>query len=176
MAKFKLMQKSSNPADKTAAKKWYATPISEKALSATATTRAATENTSTGPTEMDGSCYILRRYAEKQLLQGHIATIPYFGTLRVTFKSSGAEKITDFHAGEMIKEPRIMFTPSKEFREAVINNLTFECGGVIADGITYGSVKNYRMAIGEITDGSGDDDNNDTGGDDGGSGTGGNPL
>lgn len=164
MAKYKLMQKSSNPADKNAAKKWYATPISEKAQSAQATTRAATENTTTGPTELDGSCYILRRYVENMLLLGHIATIPYFGTLRVTFKSSGAEKITDFNAGEMIKEPRILFTPSKEFREAVINKLTFECGGVIADGITYGSVKNYRTAIGEIAPDGGSDDSGSTGG------------
>ena len=163
MAKYKLVQKG-KPFDKDAPMKWYATPISEKAQSATATTRAATENTTTGPTELDGSCYILRRYAEKQLLQGHIATIPYFGTMRVTFKSSGAEKITDFNAGEMIKEPRILFTPSKEFREAVINKLTFECGGVIADGITYGSVKNYRTAIGEIAPDGGSDDSGSTGG------------
>lgn len=176
MAKYKLMQKG-KPFDKTAPMKWYATPISEKAQSATATTRAATENTTTGPTELDGSCYILRRYVENMLLLGHIATIPYFGTMRITFKSSGVENITDFNAGEMIKEPRILFTPSKEFREAVINKLTFECGGVIADGITYGSVKNYRTAIGEIspddggsTDGGGGDDSGDGGT------TGGSPL
>lgn len=177
MAKYKLIQKA-KPGDKTGeTKKWYATSVSEKAQTSTATTRAATENTSTAPTELDGACYILRRYAEKQLLQGHIATIPYFGTLRITFKSTGVENITDFNAGRMIKEPRIMFTPSKEFREAVINNLTFECGGVIADGIPYSNLSGYLTAVGKNSSdggsGGSDDSGTDTGGD---GGTGSNPL
>lgn len=175
MAKYKLVKRG-KPGDKTGqSMKWYATPVSEKALTAQATTRAATENTTTGPTEMDGACYILRRYAEKQLIQGHIATIPYFGTLRITFKSKGVEEITDFNVTEMIKEPRLLFTPSKEFREAVINNLTFDNAGVIDNGITYGSVKNYLDAKnGNVS--SGDTTTPDSGGDDNSGATGGNPL
>lgn len=169
MAKYKLVKRG-NPGNKEAAKKWYATPISERAQSTTATTRAATQNTSTAPTEMDGACYLLRKYCEQQLLQGHIATIPYFGTMRITFKSTGVEDISTFNAGTMIKNPRLIFTPSKEFREAVINNLTFESAGVISEGITYGSVSNYLTATGAASGGTTEDSGNtDSGGSSGGS-------
>lgn len=173
MAKYKLVKRG-KPGDINGPKKWYATPISEKAQSSTATTRAATQNTSTAPTEMEGACYLLRKYCEQQLLQGHIATIPYFGTLRVSFRSVGVDDISSYNAGTMIKNPRIVFTTSKEFRDAVINNLTFENAGVIAEGITYGSVSNYLTATGANTGDSGNTDtgdsgNTDTGGDSGGS-------
>lgn len=167
MAKYRLVKRG-KPGDKTGASmKWYATPVSEKAQSAVMTTRAATENTTTGPTELDGACYILRRYCENQLLQGHIATIPYFGTLRVTFKSEGVEDINTFNAGQMIHDPRIIFTPSKEFREAVINKITFDNAGVINDGIFYGSVKSYLEATGGGTSSGGGGTSSGSGGDDG---------
>lgn len=165
MAKYKLVKRG-KPSDPSVPKKWYATPISEKAQTTKATTRAATQNTSTAPTEMEGACYLLRKYSEQQLLQGHIATIPYFGTLRVSFGSLGVDDISTYNAGTMIKNPRIVFTPSKDFREAVINNLTFENAGVIAEGITYGSVSNYLTATGGTTEDSG---NTDSGGSSGGS-------
>lgn len=176
MAKFKLVKRG-KPGDKTGESlKWYATPVSEKAQTATATCRAATQNTTTAPTEMDGSCYLLRKYCEQQLLQGHLATIPYFGTLRVTFKSGGVDSISDFNAGTMIKEPRIVFTPSKEFREAVINNLTFENAGVISEGITYGSVSNYLTAAAGSSSSSGTTDSGNTDSSSGSGGDENNPL
>lgn len=149
MAKYKLVKRG-RPNGTEEEKKWYATPISEKAQSSSATTRTATKNTSTAPTEMDGSLFLLRQYTEEQLLQGHIATIPYFGTMRVTFKSTGVENIDDFTASTMIKEPRIIFTPSKDFRESIISKLTFEGAGVIEDGVSYSTVKAYHIAKGDV--------------------------
>ena len=113
---------------------------------------------------------LLRNYAEQQLLQGHIVTIPHFGTLRITFKSNGVEDINDFNANTMIKEPRLLFTPTKEFRESVINSLTFENAGVLEDGISYASLADYRKAVASgssagsgsgSTDDSGDDSSED---------------
>ena len=46
----------------------------------------------------------------------------------------------------MIKNARIVFTPSKELRESVLNGLTFEDGGVLENDISYASLADYRLA------------------------------
>lgn len=122
MYKYKLIQKI-NPADRKSPKKWYATAIGGDAQPVKAMTRAATENTTTAPIEMEAALELLGNYAVQQLLQGHIVKVGDLGTLRVTFKSEGVEDITQFNGGSMIREPRILFTPSKTLREGVIKNL-----------------------------------------------------
>lgn len=154
MYKYKLIQKI-NPRDKSAAKKWYATAIGSDSQSVKAMTRAATENTTTAPIEMEASIELLGNYAVQQLLQGHIVKVGDLGTLRITFKSIGVEDITQFNAGSMIREPRILFTPSKSLRENVIKNLQFQNGGVLADGVSYASLTDYKVAKGITTGGSG---------------------
>lgn len=171
MYKYKLMQKVS-PRDKNAPKKWYATSIGEQAQSKKAMTRAATENTTTAPAEMEASLDLLGKYATEQLLQGHIVKVGDLGTLRITFKSEGVEDITEFKAVSMIKNPRIVFTPSKEFREQVISKLQFQNGGVLENGISYASLTDYKKAKGIVDNGSSPDDGNGgstTGGNEGGS-------
>lgn len=154
MYKYKLVKKG-NPQDKAAPKKWYATALSEKPQTVKAMTRSATENTTTAPIEMESSFQLFGNHATQQLLQGHTVKVGELGTLRVTFKSDGAEDIRDFNPQTMIKEPRILFTPSKEFREAVINGLQFQNGGVLDEGINYASVVDYCKAKGIDPSGSG---------------------
>ena len=74
----------------------------------------------------------------------------------VSFKSDGVEDITDFNAGAMIKNPRIIFTPSKEFRESVLQGIQFQNAGVLDEGISYASLSDYKKAKG-ITSGGSDD-------------------
>ena len=109
MYKYKLVKKI-NPQDKAAPKKWYAIPISEVPQTVKAMTRAATENTTTAPIEMEAALELLGRHARQQLQQGHTVRVGDLGTIRVSFKSDGVENITDFNAGAMIKNPRIIFT------------------------------------------------------------------
>ena len=118
MYKYKLVQRS-NPLVKGSPKKWYASPLSEAAQTVKAMTRAATENTTVAPKEMEAALELLGNYARQQLLQGHTVRVGDLGTLRITFKSDGVEDITKYNASAMIKEPRILFMPSREFREAV---------------------------------------------------------
>jgi len=152
MYKYKLIQRP-NPKDKNAPKKWYATAIGNEAQPVKAMTRAATENTTTAPIEMEAALELLGNYAMQQLLQGHIVKVGELGTLRITFKSDGVEDITQFNAGSMIREPRILFTPSKTLREGVIKNLQFQNGGVLADGVSYASLSDYKVAKGITTGG-----------------------
>ena len=147
MYKYKLVQRS-NPLVKGSPKKWYASPLSEAAQTVKAMTRAATENTTVAPKEMEAALELLGNYARQQLLQGHTVRLGDLGTLRITFQSEGVESITDYQASSMIKNPRILFTPSKEFRESVINSLQFENGGVLEDDVNYASLADYKKAKG----------------------------
>lgn len=145
MAKYKLIKKV-NPLKRDDPPKWYATPKSEAPLSGKAMTRAATANTTMAPIEMEASLELLAKFVPQQLQQGHTVKIPGLGTFRTTFKSDGVEDINTFRANSMIKNARIVFTPSKELRESVLNGLTFEDGGVLEDDISYASLSDYRLA------------------------------
>lgn len=105
---------------------------------------AATANTTTAPIEMEASLELLAKFVPQQLQQGHTVKIPGLGTFRLTFKSDGVEDINSFRANSMIKNVRIVFTPSKELRESVLSGLTFEDGGVLEDDISYASIADYR--------------------------------
>ena len=133
-------------------------------------TDGATENTTVAPKEMEAALELLGNYARQQLLQGHTVRVGDLGTLRITFKSDGVEDITKYNASAMIKEPRILFMPSREFREAVIGAIQFENGGVLDGDVNYASLDAYKKAKNITTPGGG-------GGDDGdGGGQSGNPL
>lgn len=149
MQKFNLVQKG-KPGKPDEPKKWYAVPQTREAQSVKAMTRSATENTSTAPIEMEAALDLLGKYASEQLLQGHTVKVGDLGTLRITFKSDGVANINDFNAGVMIKEPRILFTPSKEFRQNVIQQLKYQNGGVLEEGVNYASLTDYRKAKGDF--------------------------
>ncbi len=163
-ARYKL-SKRPHPLKKNEPPKWYASPNSNEPLTGKAMTRAATANTTTAAVEMESALELLAKFVPGQLQQGHTVKLPGLGTFRLTFKSEGVENINDFRANLMIKNPRILFTPSKEFRESVVKGLTFTDGGVLEDGISYASLADYRKAKG-LTGGEG-------GGEGGGGGDGG---
>lgn len=160
MAKYKLIQKK-NPQKKDEPAKWYATPSSEAPLSGKAMTKVATANTTLAPIEMEAALELLAKYIPQQLRQGHTVKLPGLGTFRLLFKSDGADKVDDFRPGTMIKEARVGFIPDKEFRESVLNGLTFEDGGVMENNVSYASIADYRKAKGGATDGGGDSESPD---------------
>ncbi|MGP1623974.1 hypothetical protein [Bacteroides heparinolyticus] len=144
---YKLVQRK-NPLKKDEPAKWYATPNSAKPLSPKALTRAATANTTTAPIELEAAMELLAAFIPQQLQQGHTVNVPGLGTFRLTFKSDGVEDIDKFNAGQMIKSPRIVFTPAKELREKTLQGLSFENGGVLENKINYASLADYRKAKG----------------------------
>lgn len=117
-------------------------------------TRAATANTTVAPIEMEAALELLAKFIPQQLRQGHTVKVPGLGTFRLTWKSDGVENIDSFKA-EMIKDARIAFTASKEFRDSVLNGLTFEEAGVLEGDINYATLADYRQAKNGGTD---DDD------------------
>ena len=175
---YKLVQRK-NPLKKDEPAKWYATPNSAKPLSPKALTRAATANTTTAPIELESAMELLAAFIPQQLQQGHTVNVPGMGTFRLTFKSDGVEDIDKFNAGQMIKSPRIVFTPAKELKEGVLQGLSFENGGVLEAGINYASLADYRKAKGLPTPapgGSGSSGGSNSGGGSTPGGQGENPL
>lgn len=164
---YNLVQRA-NPQKREEPAKWYATPSNGEPLTGRALTRAATANTTTAPAEMEASMDLLADIIRQQLLQGHTVKVPNLGSFRLTFRSAGAEDISDFNAATMIRDPRILFTPAKELREAVIGNLSYQNSGVLANGIRYASVSDYRTATGvdSGSGSSGSDDSSSSGSDD----------
>nr|WP_234831713.1 hypothetical protein [Bacteroides heparinolyticus] len=144
---YKLVQRK-NPLKKDEPAKWYATPNSAKPLSPKALTRAATANTTTAPIELESAMELLAAFIPQQLQQGHTVNVPGLGSFRLTFKSDGVEDIDKFNAGQMIKSPRIVFTPAKELKEKTLQGLSFENGGVLENKINYASLADYRKAKG----------------------------
>lgn len=151
MTKVKIVQRG-NPAKPQEPKKWYGIAVSGKPLGIRQMARQATRNTSITPMEMEASLELLENYVVEQLLQGHSVNLGHLGHLRICFKSSGTDDIRDYHPSQMVREPRILFTPSKELRERVVKNLTFELGPVTKDGVTYASVADYLRAEGDPSD------------------------
>ncbi len=145
MAMFKLVKKK-NPLKPEEAAKWHAVCNSSQPLSGRAMVKEATANTTIGPTEMQAALDLLSDFIPKQLKQGHTVNVPGLGTFRLSFKSEGVTNIDDFKADVMVKNKRVVFTPCKELREAVLQDLTFENNGVIENGTTYASLKEYRKA------------------------------
>ena len=168
------MVQRKNPLKKNEPAKWYATPNSAKPLAQKVMTRVATENTTTAPIELESAMELLAAFIPQQLQQGHTVNVPGMGTFRLTFKSDGVEDIDKFNAGQMIKSPRIVFTPAKELREKTLQGLSFENGGVLESGINYASLADYRKAKGLPTPGESGGSGGGTPGGSGGQGE--NPL
>lgn len=161
--KYKLVQRK-NPQKRDDPAKWYASPMNDEALSVKATMEQATMNTTTAPIEMEASFELFENYSVYQLRNGISIRLGNMGIIRITFKSDGAETVKDFKPQLMIHDARMVFTPSKAFREKVINSLSFENAGVLADGIEYASIESYLKATGQWDDSTTEPDD---GGDDG---------
>lgn len=147
--KYKLVEKSSNPRDKQAPKKWYANPQSATAMSGKAMTRAATKNTTLAPVELEAALELLADFIPQQLLQGHTVTIPGLGYFRLSFKSKGADTVKAFNPQEMIYDVRPVFVPDSTFRNRVKQDVEFEDGGVKAGDVNYATRMDYYAANGE---------------------------
>ena len=124
--------------------KWYAIPTIVNSLNTRAVCKAVTRNTTVAPTELESSFNLVCDGIPTELQQGNSVRLGELGTLRLSFGSVGVEKIEDFNAATMIKNVKVIFTPSKELMSAIKNGLSFENVGVVEEGFTYTSLKAYQ--------------------------------
>lgn len=147
--KYNMVEKSTNPSDNSAPKKWYATPQSATPLEEKEMVRIATKNTTLAPAELQAALDLLADFIPEQLLQGHTVVIPGLGYFRLSFKSKGADTVKDFNPAEMIYDERPVFVPDKKFRERIKKDIVFEDGGVKAGGVNYRTRADYYEATGQ---------------------------
>ncbi len=169
MGKYKLVAQKANPMNKQDQTiKFYAKPVTEKALSTAQFAKNASVGMAITPKEMEAAIEQFSTYAMQVLLMGRSVELPGIGTLRISFKSEGAETPEKFNPRTMINSPRIIFRPKPEIRDTIVNGITYELAGVRAGGKDYASVKDYRDAIGGGGSSQGGNTGGGTSGDDNG--------
>ena len=84
-----------------------------------------------------------------QLQLGNSVQLGKLGTLRLSFGSVGVEDVDQFNAATMIKNVKVIFTPSKELMSSIKDGLSFENVGVVDNGFTYASTRAYKEAKGQ---------------------------
>ena len=112
MAKFKLTQKK-NPMKKDEPAKWYAIPSVVNRLTTRTVCKVVTRNTTTAPTEAESTFNLVCDGIVHELQQGNSVQLGELGWLRLSFGSEGVEDLTKFDAASMIKNLKVVFSPSK---------------------------------------------------------------
>lgn len=124
---------------------WYAVPASKGTLDEDETAALAVADTTLSKGEYKHVMEVSGDKLMPVILSGIGVTIGKLGKLRLSFGSSGAPTIESFNSQTMIKNAKIVFTPSKALKEA-LSGATFELEGIIEDGVKYGSTDSYRRA------------------------------
>ena len=141
MLQYTLVQRV-NPQDPEAPKKWFASPKTVQRLDLSETCKRATRHTSIAPAEVKAALELLVEVLPEMLGDSNSIDIG-IGTLRISYGSEGAESPEEFNV-ELIRNPKLIYTPSKSFLNAVIQAMAFENAGVVENGFTYPSVDDYR--------------------------------
>ena len=148
MAKFRFVKKK-NMLKKDEPGKWYASPTVTNRLNTGTVCRVVTRNTTTAPTELESGFNLVCDAIPLQLQLGNSVQLGKLGTLRLSFGSVGVEDVDQFNAATMIKNVKVIFTPSKELMSAIKDGLSFENVGVVDNGFTYASTRAYKEAKGQ---------------------------
>lgn len=148
MPKFRFVRKK-NLQKKDDPGKWYASPTVTNRLNTGTVCRVVTRNTTTAPTELESGFNLVCDGIPLQLQLGNSVQLGKLGTLRLSFGSVGVEDVDQFNAATMIKNVKVIFTPSKELMSAIKDGLSFENVGVVDNGFTYASTRAYKEAKGQ---------------------------
>lgn len=159
--KFKLTPKR-NLNDPDAPEKMYAIPAVTNRLTTHQVCKIVTNNTTLNAREAETTFNLVCDAIPRELQSGNSVQLGSLGWLRLSFSSEGVEDVTKFNAQSMIKNVRIIFTPSKELMNSVKNGLTFENVGVVEKGFTFPTTKSYveykttgKLPVGGSTEPSG---------------------
>ena len=136
MVKFKLTKRI-NPQKKDEPAKWYAIPSVVNRQTTREVCKIVTRGSTTYPTEAESTFNLVVDGIPHELQLGSSVQLGRLGWIRLSFGSEGVEDITKFDAASMIKNLKVIFTPSKELMAEIKNGLTFENVGVVEEGFTF---------------------------------------
>lgn len=121
--KYRLVQKA-NPLEPESKRKWYASPVkagtinnyqlSKGIANKSSLTRGAVMNV------IENMVDEIPRY----LIEGYSVNLNNLGTLRLSLSSEGVSNPGEF-SGDNIKNMRVVFTPSPEFKK-ILQEISFE--------------------------------------------------
>ena len=159
MALFKLMQRL-NPQKRNEPAKWYAIPVTLARMTTRAVCKYVTRNTTVSPTEAEAMLNLVLDAVPQLLKDGNSAQIGNLGWLRLSFSSEGVAAPREFDAASMVKNIKIVFTPSKEFKEEVAKGIAYESQGIVEEGFTFPTLKAYDeyKTTGRLPVGNGDEE------------------
>ena len=143
MAKYKFALKQAKPGQTSGKTRMHAIPTVVNRVNTRELCNIVTRNTSTSPVEAEATFSLVCDAIPRELQRGSSVQLGRLGWLRLSFGSEGVEDINDFDAATMIKNIKVVFTPSKELMNSIKTGLSFENVGVVDGGFTFSSTKAY---------------------------------
>jgi predicted histone-like DNA-binding protein len=113
--KYKLIQKA-NPLEPGTRRKWYASPVKAGTINNYQLSKAIAGRSSLSRGDVMNVIENMVDDIPKYLTEGYSVNLNNFGTLRLSLSSEGVSEPDSFTAGH-IKNMRVVFTPSPEFKE-----------------------------------------------------------
>jgi len=120
--KYKLIRRA-NPQDRKQ-QKWYATPVNDGRITQKDIAADIVDLSSLSRGDVANVIEALLDTLPKYLLMGKSVSLGDFGTLRLSFTSSGVQDLQDFNPN-MIFGLKTIFTPSVDFK-AKLDNIHYE--------------------------------------------------
>lgn len=115
--KYRLIQKA-NPLEPEGRRKWYASPVKAGTINNYQLSKGIAAKSSLSRGDVMNVIENMVDEIPRYLTEGYSVNLNNFGTLRLSLSSEGVNDPESFTAGH-IKNMRVVFTPSPEFKETL---------------------------------------------------------
>ena len=144
MAKYRFVKRK-NPLNKQETPLWYASPVTTQRLATRNICKNVSRNTTLSASELEFAFSTVCDAVPERLAAGNSVQLGRLGWMRLSFGSEGVADIKDFDAATMIKNVKIVFTPSKELIEDIKKGISYENAGVVENGFTFATTRAYQQ-------------------------------
>ena len=121
--KYKMKQRR-NPADPSAPKKYYASPVYHGKITKKEIADDLVLISALSRGDISSVIENLLDSVPKYMLKGYSVQLGELGTLRISFSSSGVNTVEEFTVA-LMRGKKIIFTPGPAFKD-ILNRLSFE--------------------------------------------------
>src|SRR5690554_1447528 len=121
--KYRLIQKA-NPLEPETERKWYASPVKAGTINNYQLSKGIAGKSSLTRGDVMNVIENMVDEIPRYLIDGYSVNLNNFGTLRLSLSSEGVNTPDSF-TGDNVKNMRVVFTPSPEFKKT-LQNINFE--------------------------------------------------
>lgn len=121
--KYRLIQKA-NPLEPENQRKWYASPVKAGTINNYQLSKGIADKSSLTRGAVMNVIENMIDEIPKYLIEGYSVNLNNFGTLRLSLSSEGVNTPDNF-TGDNVKNMRVVFTPSPEFKKT-LQKINFE--------------------------------------------------